>query len=56
MLLWLLNLDFAGGFSPSLAEFIPIRLEAAIVVTGQAGIDIENEAGIVVNQARDVGA
>lgn len=55
MLLWLLNLDSAGGFAPFIGEFIPVRLAAAIVVSGQADIDIENEVGIVVNQARDVG-
>lgn len=55
MLLWLLNLDSAGGFAPFIGEFIPVRLEAAIVVTGQAGIEIQDQAGIVVNQVRDVG-
>ncbi len=56
MLLWLLNLEFAGGFAPSApTEFIPIRFQAAVGILGQPDCPLRYESGITVDQARDTG-
>ena len=54
MLLWLLNLDFAGGFLPVTPTiFIPVQFEAAIVVLGQQDCPVRFEAAVDVLGQRD---
>ena len=56
MLLWLLNLDFSGGFAPAApTEFIVLKAEAAVVIGCPADITVQYDPSISVPGSRDIG-
>jgi hypothetical protein len=55
MLLWLLNLDFAGGFAPSVDGNILIKLEPIVTVSYEGILPVNQEGDIPINTESTVG-
>ncbi len=55
MLLWLFNLNFAGGFSPSVDGNILIKLAPIITVSYDGDVSVNQDGDIPINTESTVG-
>lgn len=56
MLLWLLNLDFSGGFAPTApTEFIALPSEPNVVVSCAANVIITDEPNVTIPSIGNIG-